>query len=224
MLESLSVLVPTRHRIERLKTLLTSYELTTTGANNVELVFRVDDDDPETRHFLLDRKERVLTGSRLGGYQSMPVFFNELANVASGDVLMCGNDDMVFKTYHWPTLILQEANGYSDGIFNIGVSTLNESHFPFSTVSRKVVDCLGFIWDPRIFWGDIYLRDVMAWFGRNVMLPTVQIDHDWAGYRPDKVFQESDKNITYRDPTYWTGTHAQAVSDAVNRLHELYRK
>ena len=58
----------------------------------------------------------------------------------------------------------------------------------------------------------------MACFGRCIMLSFVQIDHDWARWRPDRVFMESDKDITGKDDTDWSGTHLTAVNDAVSRL------
>lgn len=219
MFETISVLVPTRGRVERLKTLLLSFDRTT-SPSVVELVFRVDDDDTETQAFLLGQK--IVVGQRLGGYESLPTFFNEMADVVSGDVLLCGNDDMVFCTEGWAEQILKVANEYPDGIFNIGVSTHNAAHYPFSITSRKVASHLGFLWDPRIFWGDIFLRDVMQKFGRCISLPSVQIDHDWAGNRPDKTFTEGNaQRFLSRDDSYWTGPHAAAVLEAAEKLKEL---
>lgn len=218
MFNKVSVLIPTRGRVPWLKELFASFD-ETVGEDDAELVFRIDSDDLETRDFLLDRGNCVVAiGPRLEGYRSLPVFFNEMLPAAHGDVLMCGNDDMIFRTIDWPAMILDTANMYPDGLFDIGVQTHNETHFPFSIISKRVAEMLGFIWDPRIFWGDIFLRDVMGAFGRTVMLPTVHIEHKWAGYRPDKVFKESDKDIIGRDPWYWTTTHRQAVDDAVYKL------
>jgi hypothetical protein len=214
--EKISVLIPTRHRVARLDTLLTSYELTASDGNS-ELVFRVDDDDAETIAFLRCYDHQLVVGPRHRGYASMGQFFNEAAAAATGDVLMCGNDDMVFRTAQWPTRILQKANEYPDGFFDIGVMTFNEGAYPFATVSRRLVDALGFISDPRIFWVDIYLRDVMAAFGRLVPLHSVRIDHDWAGFRPDQVFLDSPRTVPQ---IYWSTTHVEAVRDAVEQLKE----
>lgn len=203
-----SVLVPTRNRPDRLRTLLASFKRTTDGA--AELVFRADDDDPETVAVLAGY--RTIVGPRLEGYRSLPAFYNELVPVATGDVFLCGNDDMLFQTPGWPSLVLEAANRYPDGLFNFGVATYNADHYPFSIVSRALTERLGFLWDERIFWGDIFLRDVLAALGRCEMLPQVEIRHDWSG-------DEASQNEIYRrDPTYWTGTHARAVADAVARL------
>lgn len=223
MFTKVSVLVPTRHRIGRLRTLLQSYEETCVDQDLSELVFRIDYDDQDTQKFLSTGAGNVVIGPRFNGYQSMPRFYNDMLPSADGDVLMCGNDDMIFRTPGWAQVILDVANWYPDGLFNIGVLTMNGDHFPFSTVSRKMTDRLGFIWDPRVFWGDIFLRDVAAHFGRCVRLPTVQIVHDWAGFEPDEVFMEtrSSKAQVEGDESYWTGVHAQAVREAVTGLEGL---
>lgn len=219
----LTVLIPTRGRVHRLETLIASFEQTAVSGD-AELLFRVDDDDAETKEFLIDRAQCLVVGPRHQGYKSMPKFFNELAADARGDVLMCGNDDMVFKTEGWASILLQKASEYPDGLFDLGVDTLNAQAFPFSTVSRKMVDALGFIWDPRVFWGDIYLRDVMAYFGRNIYVHEVKIEHAWAGFSPDKTYLEQlepgehTKDISRRDPTYWFVTHRKAVDEAVAKL------
>ena len=218
----ISVLVPTRHRVHRLKTLLASWQETVRDKEQAELVFRVDDDDVETLGFLEDLPHKVVSGSRRQGYRSMPSFFNELFMYAStGDVLMCGNDDMAFRTVGWPAMVLAAANEYPDGLFDFGVSTLNETHYPFSIVSRRAASQMGFLWDPRVYWGDVFLRDVMAAFGRTIMLPSVHVEHDWVGQNPDQVFRESEKNVQKIDPVYWTETHPRLVGEAVSKLREL---
>lgn len=218
----ISVLIPTRNRTHRLRTLLDSYRDTTTADPQAsELLFRVDDDDEPTRLMLQAEGKRMLVGPRLDGYNSLPIFFNELASVANGDVLMLGNDDMVFRTEQWASRMLLDANAYPDGLFDLGVRTHNETHYPFATVSKRVRDHLGFIADLEIFWVDIFLRDVMAAFGRCAMVDAVHIEHDWAGHDPDQTFKDGHRDIVAHRPDYWTAVHPQAVNRAIGRLQEI---
>lgn len=215
-----SVLIPTRNRTHLLRNLLESYVATTgDDRDHTELLFRVDVDDVPTQEMLERAGYRMVLGERLGGYASLPQFFNELAAVAGGDVVMLGNDDIEFVTPGWASAILAAANQYPDGVFNIGVRTHNEGHFPLSTVSSAVVRRLGFIYDPRIFWGDIYLRDVMGQLGRQHLLPDVEIAHQWAGFSPDKTFLEGE--AARRAPGNHMAHHAQAVAEAVERLRGM---
>jgi hypothetical protein len=198
--------------------MLASFEATT-SPDSAELIFRIDDDDAVSRTFLDQHyySYRELTGPRHHGYASLPLFFNEMAAVASGDILFLGNDDMVFKTVGWAHRVLAAANLYPDGLFDIGYSTFNATHYPFSTISRKVVDHLGFFWPPQLMWGDIFWRDVMGAFGRTIMLSDVEIEHDWVGFdsEPDQVFKDANK---VEPAGYWSGPHAIAVAEAVAKL------
>lgn len=218
MFEKISFLVPTRGRVEQLKRLLYSYGQTTRCAPEAsELVFRVDDDDTLTVQFLERLGHRMLIGPRLKGYESLPHFFNELWQEATGDVFMLGNDDVEFVTEGWAPKILKVANQFPDGVFDIGVKTHNEDHYPLSTVSRRVVERLGFLFAPNIFWGDIFLRDVMGRFSRNVKLPEVEIQHLWAGFAPDQIFLEGEQARR----SNWMTHHVSAVDAAEAKLRGL---
>lgn len=223
MFSKVSVLVPTRGRIARLRTMISSFDQTTGNAPDAELVFRVDNDDAATNEFLIAwGGHRIVYGERGSGYRDMGRYINEAVCAADGDVLMIGNDDMIFRTPDWPAMVLAKANEFPDGLFDIGVSTYNEDHWPFATVSKKAIDALGFMWDPRVYWGDIFLRDAMGMLGRAVKLPEVVIEHDWAGHAPDSTFIEADQNSIYqREPHYWSTTHATAVAEAVSKLKHL---
>ncbi len=215
-----SVLVPTRKRVERLERMIRSFELTTTGRS--ELIFRIDEDDHESAEYLKSvpwrLKRAVYRGPRYQGYKSTPQFLLDMVPLADGDVLMVGNDDMIFETPAWDEYVLKAANNYPDGLFDIGVETLNTSHYPFSIISKRVVEILGFVYDPRIFWGDIFLRDVMAAFGRTVLLPQVRVTHDWAGYKPDATFGEAqNEKISIGTAEYWQ-YNAKVVGEAVSKL------
>jgi hypothetical protein len=200
--------------------MVASFERTTSGRS--ELIFRIDNDDLETREYLQSLPWRlkggVFRGSRHDGYRSTPQFLLDMLSLAGGDVLMVGNDDMIFETPGWDKVVLAAANNFPDGLFNIGVQTMNESHYPFSIVSRKAVDTLGFMYDPRIFWGDIFLRDVMAAFNGNLLLVGVKITHDWAGHRPDATFEEANAlKMSIGTPEYWE-RHGVVVGEAVRKL------
>lgn len=224
MFSKISVLVPTRKRIPQLRKMLDSWASTTKTPGSAELIFRIDVDDYETKAFLEDRPiATVLIGPRYEGYRSLPLFFNEMTAVATGDVFMCGNDDMVFRTPDWSRLLLAEANKYPDGIFDLGVSTYNEGVFPWSTVSRHATELMGQLHDPRIYWGDVYLRDIMAAFGRAIHVPHVQIDHVWMGHAPDQTFIEAKQDERRNwDEAYWA-LHQRCVTEAVQKIESDHR-
>ena len=217
MFANISVLVPTRKRLPQLQALIKSFCATT--SRGAELIFRIDDDDVES--FEATKAIpwcKTLVGPRLNGYRSLPQFFFEMYAVAEGDVIMTGNDDMVFRTPAWPDLLLDVANQYPDGVFCLGVETHNAANFPFAAVSRKAIQAMGHVHDSRVFWGDVYLRDVMAHFGRAVQVPSVRVDHNWMGLNPDTTFLEAQQGERKNwDTNYWA-LHHLAVAEAVKKL------
>lgn len=225
-----SLLVPTRNRPEYLRAFIDSYLATTSGGDDSELVFRIDFDDPRSLQILAAYDFPVIVGPRRLGYRSLPTFYNEMARLASGDILMCCNDDVIIETRGWPQLIIEAANRYPDGIFNIGVSTIRgEENYIFSCVSRKLVDRLGFINDERLLYSDIFLMDVAKHFNRLSKLWTVKFRHNWAGENPTGMddtrvdAQRVEFEMVLADATgAWTDEyrclHKSIVAEAVARI------
>lgn len=214
---TISVFVPTRGRLPQLEALLASFAATVSD-DAADLVFRVDDDDRASQERLRQTPYTVIVGPRLAGYRSLPRFFEDCRQASRGDLIMLGNDDMVFVTPDWPQKLLAHANQYPDGLFDFGVNTHNAKVFPWACVSRKAVDIMGHVMDPRLYWGDVYLRDVFAHFGRAIRINDVQIDHVWMGFTPDQTFVEANQNEGRNwDAAYWA-LHAECVMEAAGKL------
>lgn len=223
-----SVLVPTRGRLERLGRFIESFKATVRDNSTAELVFRCDTDDLESVRYLSQYDWPILVGPRLQGYRSLPLFYNDMARVARGDLLACGNDDMLFQTPDWPANVLEVANRYPDGVFNLGVNTgLNDDKFPFSITSRKVHDALGLINDPRLLFSDIFLRDLMGHFDRNIRVTNVMFFHDWAGHgEADQTRRDANQHefdMVFADTTgAWTEEYRElnerVVLESVNKI------
>jgi hypothetical protein len=223
----ISVLVPTRKRLHYLTRMLESYDATVTDPASAEIVFRCDSDDVETIECLRRRPSKLIIAPRHEGYRSLPGFFNDMAAVATGDLLMCCNDDVVFQTPGWPGLLLAEARKYPDGIFNFGVNVgLNDDFFPFSIVSRQLVRTLGFINDERLLFSDVFLLDLAKHFNRAIRVKSVTIFHDWAGHGADETRRDANRHefeVVFKDATgEWTDEyrrkHEQVVAEAVGKI------
>jgi len=219
MFETLSLLVPIRGHAERRAHFWASLHRTIAVHAQVQLVVRVDDDDEDTHTWALGLRQptpTIVVGPRYDGYRSLPRFFNEMAQAATGDLLMCGNDDMAFMTEDWAGDLLAAANQYPDGLFNLGTYTYPAGSFPFSCVSRAAVEALGFLNDERLVYSDIFLRDVMARFGRAVLLPQIVIMH--VGQADDDAVAV--KGAVHRDADAYWRLHEACVEDAVATLRQ----
>lgn len=213
-----SVLIPTRGRLARLQRLLASWDATVTDPSSAELIFRIDEDDTESLRFLLTHDHRVLVGQRLQGYRSLPQFFEEMRSKAQGDLLLTGNDDMVFRTVDWPQRVCDVANQHPDGVFCLGVNVQNAKNYPFAIVSAKATEAIGYLHDSRLFWGDVFLRDVYAKFGKAIRTDAVTIDHEWAGHQPDRTFVEANQGEFAHWGNGYRELHHECVRDAALKL------
>lgn len=216
---TLSLLVPLRGNPGRRDRLWSSLWAT---APDVELVVRLDDYDAETAAWAraLRPLPVIVTGPRLNGYASLPRFFNEMARVASGDLLMCGNDDMIFDTPNWDAAYCARATEFPDGVFDIGCMTYPAGAFPFSCVSRQTVQALGFLNDERLLYSDIFLRDLMGRFGRLLFLPEVGIRHEDPDHGEDLAANAAKYALHLDAAAYWA-MHNRCVDEAVAKIRPL---
>lgn len=91
-----SVLIPSRARPERLEKAVRSILDTACDPSSVEVIIRIDDDDPDTTRAIERLRElgaRVLVGARRMGYASLADFYTEMAEAASAPWIWIMNDD-----------------------------------------------------------------------------------------------------------------------------------
>lgn len=192
MTPRIAVVAAVRGRVDLLRTMLRS--LFRTADNAVDVVLRCDSDDAEMLKYLSGRAgphfigagARFIVGPRMDGYTNLPAFANEAARLSRGDLVLVVNDDAEFQTQGWDTKLLERAAQYPDGLFVLGVDTLNAGNFVFPCVSRRHIDLFGGVFDERVVYADIWTRDVYAPFGRAIRVPEVRIDHHWQGMSADQ--------------------------------------
>lgn len=164
-----SVLIPTRKRRERLWQSVTSIIGATDDWTRVEIITRVDIDDWGGYEKMWRDNDRVnvhvLPGSRLNGFKSLHVMYQEMAEVARGKYLLIWNDDAVMEgDTGWDTKLAAIPDGdfiIQCGIMGNGGSTYhNVEGAPFPIVRNRAwytyeTQCLG---DPVDVWLDDVLR------------------------------------------------------------------
>lgn len=227
----ISVLIPTRKRVKMLERALHSIWDMSSSEDAVEVLLRCDEDDKETIDYLEGIKSQnpnlqVLIGPRKDGYKSTPSFYNDMAAVAKGNLLMVCNDDVVFRTKNWDRIVEDVAAHYGDGIFDIGVnSVLNPQGFVFSIISRRWVEIVGYFYDARLLFSDRILKDASDAFGRSTYVPEVIVEHDYAGWQGDATNAEAQewmRKIVYDASGKWRDEykklHDQVVAEVVQKL------
>ncbi len=100
-----SFLIPTRGRIQMLLEGIQSIKERTSPDVQLEFLVRIDQDDQGTLAGRDHIPGEIVIGPRWCGYDSIPVFINELAAKSHGDWIIPWNDDMFMKTSQWDRLL-----------------------------------------------------------------------------------------------------------------------
>ena len=184
-----SILTPTRNRPNNCERFIKSVYNSTRTRKNVEMLFYVDNDDPAiTSYKSLDwHAQKEYEGFKnikfiYGEPKSVSISWNDLATACIGDVLIMGNDDLVYQTDGWDEKLDQELNIYKDD--NIYVAWMNdninfEKHCAFPIVSRQWYECLG-RFTPGCFnfgYNDTWIFDVGKMLDRCHYIPFIKAEH-----------------------------------------------
>lgn len=94
-----SIMIPTRLRTKRLVNTISTLRDTATG-KDFEILFRIDEDDKESRPAIDDvcrgLNHRVFVGQRLAGYGSLDKdFYSQLEDAADSSLVWIAGDDMI---------------------------------------------------------------------------------------------------------------------------------
>lgn len=177
----ISFLLPTRGRVEKLKEVIASCAATVSHPENIEMIIRVDDDDPGDYSFPLPPFCRLVKGPRPATKVEV---YNEIWPLAKGDIMMPLGDDAPFMSHGWDEIIEAEFAAVPDKILMLysqdGIN--NEKFAQFTALSRRWVEALGYLASPlyAAFFGDNHQEDVARRIGRIKYCPDIVFDHQAA--------------------------------------------
>ncbi len=208
MAHTVSVLTPSRERVEMLKTSLESL-----GDVYEHLVY-VDDDDPQLKEYekLEIPNMQMVIGERYN-YQRLQEYYNQLAEMATGDWLLIWNDDTIMHTEHW-THWIQEFDSNEPLVLNIHYD--NNNYFPL--ISRAFYDALGHIsLSPN---SDSWVKEIAVKLGmhRNCF------EHIYTEHTRDNIDDKTARNSKHIAPIMG-GVHAdmrhKEMLDDIKKLKEM---
>jgi hypothetical protein len=184
--ESISLIIPTRKRVNGLIELLDSLVITTKYPKLLEICFVVDDDDSSTINFLenqsynLNIKYIIIPRGKYILGQWWDIGYNKLS---TGSILMLCADDFRFRSIYWDQLVYNEFLKYDDKIIMVYGDDLfvskNLQIATFSFVHRKWIENSPF-WLPPYFttdYVDTWLSDIADDLKRKIFLPNLVIEH-----------------------------------------------
>jgi hypothetical protein len=172
-----SILCPTRGRVEGAVRLRDSALSTADDPSSVEVLFYVDDDDELVAQY----KDALGAALTVGPPMSVSKSWNVIAEKCSGDILMMGNDDLVYRTQGWDTRVAEEAAKFPDQIYCMwtqdGIN--GKRHCAFPIVSRVWYETVGYF-SPGVFeflYNDTWVMDIGKRVGRLHYIGDVLIEH-----------------------------------------------
>ena len=126
----ISIVLPTRKRVDRLnETIYSILSLADESNINFEIIIKADYDDIDTIDYMKNYSNeyvniKFLISSRLGGWLNMVDYVEDMIDIAKGKWILNVNDDMVFTSKNWNTIIMShldkfcicypQVNGYKE--------------------------------------------------------------------------------------------------------------
>jgi hypothetical protein len=231
----ISLLVPSRERLNLKLTLISSIITSVDNINNVELIFGVDEDDP-TRDIVYKIASaipfvKIIDVQNNHKFIGINKIWNLLYPHASGEILGYIGDDMVFKTPSWDKMILDEFSSTNlppdqiklvhcyDGYRNTDEICVN------AFLHKKYTEIVGYLCKEEflINWSDQWMYQTFKAFNRIKYRKDIHIQHNhWVfGQRKrDNVADRmlSDNNDKKSDQLWY-----DLVDDRMEAVNKLSR-
>ncbi len=157
----ISIILPTRHRVDSVNRLFDSIESTVDEIDRLEIVLYIDYDDFESQ--VIERS--VLNLVKLIGKRTiMGEMTRQCYTASSSQYIFLLNDDAVCRTKGWDTRILRAFDKYPDGVVLVWCNDLfrgpDMPNFP--VLSRSLCELMGGICpeDYNRDYIDVHLLDI----------------------------------------------------------------
>jgi hypothetical protein len=229
-----SHLCPTRNRPVLLVRYLASLYKNSQDMHNSEVLLYVDADDPRlvdyravVVNYAFEHTIKCISGPRA----PLGKLWNILAAASTGDALIMGNDDLVFITRNWDTLLEREIQRYTDSYYCFFLRDINRGDrdaTTFPVMSRKWYQALGYFVPECYGFGyhDTDIADISRRVGRCKVVQHIAVDHrHFGGHGKSDQTQESEMSVQHiaHDGTIYDSAEqvARRERDALNILHQI---
>jgi hypothetical protein len=166
----ISILVPSRGRAEQCWQMARSAYNTAVNPDDIELVVRVDDDDPQ-----LEQYHKLFEGLLVGPRDVLSKYWNECHAEAQGPIYMHCGDDIIFRTEGWDEFVKTAFDESPDKILFVhGKDGIHDEAFgTHGFIHKNWTDIQGYFVPPYYSsdYNDTHLNDIANLLGRRLFLP-----------------------------------------------------
>ena len=225
-----SLLIASKGRAHNLKNLVNNIFDTATRPEEVEILFLVEERDPESYAVLSAIDHPRIIVKVINSEEMNSNFSNVLLPLARRSIFMVAADDLKFNTIGWDQVVEDKINSYSDGIVlitpNDGVRKGEiATHF---FVTKRWVDAMGYITPPHFTaeYADTWMTHVAQRLDRFVYLPLLNIEHlhhSVGKSEYDATYQEKDGR-SHIDKLIWEKFGEEGVSADVEKLKKVIER
>jgi len=179
----ISLLCPTRKRPQNMLAMFHSALYNADKPTDVECVFCIDDDDVTAQKQFEDMRKVYgnQIKARIGKRVILAQTWNECLPLASGDIIMHCNDDIIFRTKGWDTIVRDEFDKCYDKILCVygRDGFQNERLATFGFYGRKLAEILGYFTPPYFScdYCDNWLFAIHKTLNRARYHPEIYIEH-----------------------------------------------
>jgi hypothetical protein len=183
----IAILVPSRERMNRRLTLLTSIITSVSDINNVNIYFGVDKDDP-TRD-LIYKVSKAIPCAKIvdiendGEFIGLGKMWNICVKNSTEEIISMIGDDMVFKSPNWDLEVIKEFSTDCPEDKIKAIHCNDDCHGAKLAVNlfchRKYAEVMGqFMREEfKINWVDQWLHQIFSAFGRLKYRGDIMIEH-----------------------------------------------
>lgn len=183
----IAILVPSRERMNRRLTLLTSIITSVSDINNVNIYFGVDKDDP-TRDLIYKVSKaipcvKIVDIENDGEFIGLGKMWNICVKNSTEEIISMIGDDMVFKSPNWDLEVIKEFSTDCPEDKIKAIHCNDDCHGAKLAVNlfchRKYAEVMGqFMREEfKINWVDQWLHQIFSAFGRLKYRGDIMIEH-----------------------------------------------
>tara|TARA_R100001129_G_scaffold16887_1_gene11035 strand:- start:16841 stop:17602 length:762 start_codon:yes stop_codon:yes gene_type:complete len=229
----ISIIIPTKNRVENLKKVLKTLNDNTLQPKQVEVIFYVDSDDNDTIDFIksgnINTHLDKIPGTAIVNKDKPKLadMYNRAFSKCRGDIIMYSADDVHFKTKNWDILIAEEFNRYSDKVclvFGPDGMQPNGTLATHGFLSRRAIEQVGYVHPVGMGYNysDNWLTYIYRKLGRLCYTP-VYFEHcHWGSGKAeyDQTYKTGSDAPHDDSIDLWRGSLEQRTKD-INILKQI---
>lgn len=215
---------PARSRPQLLSKMINSFIIT--KSDDTDLVIGLDNDDDQLQNYInLCNNNNIKF--EISRRDNVAYIHNRLANNNPNyDYYMPVNDDIVFRTNNWDTILVStiEEKGSGWGIsygkdYDANKDIYYKPYPTFGMISGNIVKRLGYLYPPNLkaFYGDTFLLDFGRSLGRLFYCEEVLIQHKQEKIEDDPRLVPSFKDEEMKNYSNYIDTR---LDDDINKIFE----